>query len=367
MKSLLINQNFLFFVILLLASSFMFNCVQGPVAGPHSPRTDEDPDDNINRKGALKCTLPNCSGSKCCDKEDKDCDKWCSDYDYLHLSGDGLDKCLSLEKKFVEKQLVALFNDILTNPSEDKLIKMVQQEELDAVCASVKELDVDLLEDLIEEYSSYDARLFLHYMGVQTPAIEIFEKTPEKEDGVEIFKALLEKAGNSSSDKAVEKILQALKTKIKFEDDDEETVLERALNHNNSRLVQFVHKNIVTDNEEGICGEDNESYHPVPGTTYPLPGGSDAERPAEAKKRQACILAVYCYIDDTREGNRFRRSLSFLLKEKQVQTFIRLPHGKGGLEVPSTQAQKEWNHTACEDLKKDWDNGDIDLGLRRGH
>ena len=366
----------------------MSNCSSPTEDGTRTDtRQTEKRNEDRNQTELLKCSLPKCSGSKCCDTKDEECTDYCGDSDYLDLSGDGYSKCLTLEKTFIKNKLHVLFNDVLSNPDEENLIQKIKQEELDIICSAVKELSTDLLEDLIDEYGPYEAQLLLNYVGVRKSALEIFTKTEEKEDGIELFKKLLEKAGDrSNADKQEGKILKALKNKNEFQDDDEESILQRALNSKNKALVHFIHENLIKDKDEGLCGGDNERYHPQPieraqtqeyvykdtnTVDTPTPGygegvGVPSAIPAARDNSQyACILAVYCYIDNTRGGNMLRKNLAFLLKESGITHFIKSPVRKGGLNLSSHRAQNEWSHQVCYELNLRWKNGTaIDMGLQ---
>ncbi len=383
MKSFFYSPKFLIPLVLspFMAMFFMLNCSspveEGTQTGGRTNKRNED----TKQTNVLKCNLPKCSGSKCCDKEDEECTDYCGDSDYLNLSGDGYHKCLALEKKFVHDKLVIIFKDVLEDPDEEKLIQKIQEEELDIICSAMKELSLDLLEDLIDDYGPYEAQLLLNYVGVKKPALELFTKTQEKEDGIDLFKKLLEKAGDSSGTATKEaKMLQALKDKSEFQDENEVSLLERALNNNNKDLVHFIHKNIVHDKDEGLCGGDNERFHPQPvdraqdikydaNDPNLIPGyGAGSGVPsalsfASDRSQYACILAFYCYIDNTRGGNILRKKLAWLLKESGVRSFIKSPVRKGGLNLSSQKAQDEWPHQACFELNLRWKNGAVDMGL----
>ena len=260
----------------------------------------------------------------------------------------------------MKEKLLVLFDDVLSDPDEEGLIKKVDRKEIEIICSALKELDIDLLEDLIDDYSPYQAEAFLNYVGVQRLAIDIFKNTKEKEDGIELFKKLLEKVGGSSGTKE-QKILNALKAVSTFEDD-EEHILERALNRRNKEFVLFVHNSIVRDKEDGICSGDNKRYHPVPVSGhYRLANSLES---AKKRSRYACILGVYCFIDSTTEGDRFRRSVANLFNNSGVQSLIKNPLTKGGLALTKSAPQNRWSEPACNNLNLYWNNGpSLDMGL----
>ena len=363
---------FLLFLSLITALCFMFNCSSpspGEGTGANTDPTDSDEGGGDGTTTSqIECALPKCSGSKCCNKVDKEekeeCENWCGGREYLDLSGEGYKICLALERKFVKEKLVVLFgDDVLGDPDEEKLIKKMDKEDINVICSAVRELDIDLLENLIDDYVPYQAEVFLNWVGVNKLAIEIFKNTKDTGDGIDLFKKLLEKVGGSSGTQW-QKILNALKAKNQFEEDDEEHILERALNQNNKELVRFIHNNIVRDREDGICGEDNKRYHPTPDSGSYL-NNEEGFESAKKRSKYACILGVYCFVDDTEEGNRFRKNLAQLLKESGVGSLIRSPTTKGGMGLTNSAPQNEWSHPVCKELRITWNNGAVDMGLNR--
>ena len=382
-----VQLNFLF--LLLVVAFFVFNCSQpqegttkNTEVGDNTRQSSQDPE------STLKCALPNCSGSKCCNKGDEEekeeCEDWCGKSDYLSLSSSAYDKCLSLERKFVEKELLVLFGDNrLKEPDEEELLN-IKNEDVETICSAVRGLDKDIWHNLIKEYSSHQAGLVLQWLGVEKSTVEIFEKTKKKEDGIEMLRSLLERVGRgmrSLRDPTVEesadqRILDGLKAKIDFSNEDEQHILKRALDNNNKRLVEFIHKNILLD-DDGLCGEDNEKYYPNPNeqvynksfTCSDSTKGSNNDHPgyttgslknfldeANENRQEACILAVYCSIDDTRQGNRFRADLARVVNTSSVRSFIRNSVEKGGLGLPNQKYQDKWTHEVCYHLNLRWKN-----------
>ena len=202
----------------------------------------------------LKCELPKCSGSKCCDEEDKDCDNICSDSDYLKLSGDAYDKCIGLSESTVDR-LGELFKDILEHPKDAGKLEDLEKEDIDLICGVVKELDKDVLEDRIDDYSTSNAKRFLEWAANEKTVIEIFENTEDTDDGIKMVKTLLETAGNGDGDEGV---LKGLSVDVNHESgsDEDEHVLYLALQKSNSRLVAFIHDEIISD-DKGLCSSGN--------------------------------------------------------------------------------------------------------------
>ncbi len=371
MKMLLQNRIWL---ALLLSSSlallFISNCTtergsEGPTTSTTASSNDGGSSGSDN---TLSCDLIEqctgnkcqCSGSDCC-KDDEDCQDKCKDplsSDGLKLSGAARDTCFHLEEDMVTK----LFNliDDLDKPKVERLREIGQDtDDMNLICSAVKELDYDLLDDRIENYSTTEAKRVLGWAAESDTAVEIFENA-EDDKGLPMFQKLLQKASGGSGDQGV---LDGLTKEVIVEDDDDDNqhIMRWALNGSKHKLVRWIHNEIITDKDEGLCGDDNKSNRPTSGT--------DAHDDDYAEA--ACILGVYCKIapNDDSEDNDFRQEMAELIdSEVEVSDFIKEDASEGGLKPTNPPANwddlaDDWANKACAELKTEWDNGALDLDL----
>ncbi|MDE0118946.1 MAG: hypothetical protein OXM55_02930 [Bdellovibrionales bacterium] len=369
MKTLLQNKIGLALILSCsLALLFISNCTERGSEGP--PATTNATNDGGSSTGSdslLSCDLIEkcsgktcqCSGSDCC-KEDEDCQDKCT----KSFSDDGLrlrnktakNTCFHLQKEMVDR-LFELIED-LDKPKVERLGEIGQDEDdMNLICSAVKELDHDLLDERIDEYSSTDAKRVLGWGTESLEALAIFENAEDKE-GVPMFQKLLQKASGASGDQGV---LDGLTVDVAVEDDsnDEKHVMRWALENNNEALVRWIHNEIIADHDESLCGDKNKSnwpnHHPV------------NARFKEKYGDKACILGVYCKIaSDTTNSNDndFRQKMAELIdSEVEISDFIEEVTTEGGLGLGEDPAE-DWAYAACTALKSQWNNSaNLDLGL----
>ena len=343
--------------------------------------TTSDPKDKDEGR-SLECALPSeCSGDDCC-HTDKKCIKWCKDNDYLDLSGDARKKCENLDKTVVEN-LVRLFGNIFKKPTEKKLLDL-NSEDMELACAAVQDLDHDILANKIDDYtSSIPPKRILKWLAERPAALNIFQAAEDDED-VEMIKKVLQKASNKTGNQGVIDGLSQI-----IDNDDNHHILSLAEKEDNEDLIKFIHEEMVLD-DDGICGEGNL-----------LPRANDccwstqlrsppSYTPAETTiadgkyKTQACILAVYCKINNQHPNADFMMNIAELLSEGDVFDFIKEIKENGGLTLSanvvaqwthvnrnlilSEDDAEKWTPAACNRLKLFWNNPKVgtkylDLGL----
>lgn len=315
-----------------------------------------------SRGATLTCKLPSGNGS--CEKNDK-CVKWCEDNDYLDLSGDARDKCLDLNEKTVE-DLVFLFDDVFEKPDDEKLDDL-KKEDLELICAAVKELDHDVLADRLNYSSSARAQYVTEWVAKTKGAIEIFENVKKKGEGLKMFKKLISRAGTGSGTDD-DDVLEGLAVNVASDSDEDTNVLRVALDENNNGLVSYIHNDIIADEDE-ICSGSNQ---PVPnsgctptGVTNSVDYDASATG-ATGFKEESCILAVYCKIapgSDDDDDNEFRKDMSAFLKNRNIAKFIEEEISSGGLGLTENDAD-DWTGKVCEHLRACWnDSSSLALGL----
>ena len=249
-----------------LAAGIMSGCSSdqgdrtGTTTGSSDGRSDggrNDRRDDRRSQAKLKCELPSCSGSSCCDKEDKngdldeDCEDWCKKD--LSLSGDAYDKCLALDEIVIEDDLLFLFDERLSRPEFEEL-ESLKSADIEVICAAVKHLDSDLLSEKIDKYSNTDAKAMLEWLATEDTILEIYDNA-EDDEGIKMIKALLEKVGTGTGDGA---ILNGLGVDVS-QDNDDDNVFQLAQS-NNEQFVDYLHNEIITHEKE-ICAKTNQ---PVP-------------------------------------------------------------------------------------------------------
>ena len=375
----------------LLVLMLVFAC-STPESKPDSDGTStadrsDDDDEGDDDEEKFACSLPKCSGSKCCNKgskKDKDqCKEWCSGGKYLDLPGSASSKdspvyrCLSLGRDYV-KRLVELFSDKgLKDVEEDKL-KKIEEEDIGPICAAVRELDVELLENIIEDYSDGNAESILGWIAQEEKAIQIFKNTKKDEDGIKMFQSLLEKFGSDSDESGM---LNGLEADIDFAGNENKNLLALALKSRNDDLVNFVHDEILKDKNEGLCGDKRKNSYPVPKegdsaletptgygecTGSCTAGGDDDPGAyisnANSKKQQACLLAVYCNkVAEGSDEDSVREDIAVIVKDSGIEKFIKDALSKGGLGFTTGDEKEEWPNTVCERLNALWNDASPDV------
>ena len=342
--------------IVLILSCVLFAVVIVNCSSPRHERPDDPDDEDIIKKGEniLTCILPQCNGYECCYEEDSQCDNWCEDE--LDLSGRQYDACITLEKDIVE-DLVALFEEKLKRPKEEDL-EDLEKEDVELICAAVKELDHDILGDRIDDYNSARAKQFLEWAAEEESVVEVFTNA-KKNESVKMFKRLLHKASGAGGDTTDQGVLEGLTKGVNSEEAGEH-VLYLAFKQSNEGLVKFIHKKIVSHKDE-LCDKKNQ---PLPDTAALVDrnGDGDTDDADETYKsvgfeKEACMLAVYCKIaaagDDAAD---FRSDMAnFLGDGGDVGDFIEEPLADGGLGIEEDKAE-DWSDTSCENLKTYWND-----------
>ena len=335
-------------------------------------KKDKDDDDDDDK---LSCSLPSCSGSDCCSKDDDDCDDWCTGNKFLDLSGTAAKKCLSLDKDVVE-DLKKLFDKTLDKPSIGKL-EDLEEDDINLICAGVKELDSSVWSDRIKKYNSSRAKSVLEWIAGKEEVLEVFENA-EDDDGLDMFKDLLKKVGSKSNEYA--DILSGLRAEINTGDDaeDRKPLMALADKDGNENLIRYIHEYLILDEDEGICGKESRRPVPVQG---PYNEGDELTN-AKQYTEEACILAVYCTMDDTlsaSDGNKFRKAMADTVDSGDVIGFIKTAVGEGGLTRSATNCPDdkdgsavcvitddgadEWSDNACNNLKYFWNRGTTNIYL----
>ena len=319
--------------------------VERPVGG-------DDGDDADRTRGALTCKLPSGNGS--CEKKDK-CVDWCEDE--LDLSGDARDKCFDLDDETV-KDLVYFFDDVFESP-DDETLDDLNDEDIELICAAVKELEYEVLDNRLDYSNKAKAQYVLEWVAKTKEAIEIFENA-EDDKGLKMFKKLLSRAGGNSGtgDKDV---LEGLAINVASDNDDNKNVLQVALDENNDRLVEYIHHDIIADEDE-LCSSTNQ---PTPkssctaietgSTSVDTYGGADAD--AGDYTEEACILGVYCKMAhrDIDDDNEFRKDIAEYLKHRNIANFIEESIDEGGGLGRSEDDADDWTYNVCKQLNDCWE------------
>ncbi len=285
-------------------------------------KKDKDDDDDDDK---LSCSLPSCSGSDCCSKDDDDCDDWCTGNKFLDLSGTAAKKCLSLDKDVVE-DLKKLFDKTLDKPSIGKL-EDLEEDDIELMCAGVKDLDSSVWSDRIKKYNSSRAKSVLEWIAGKEEVLEVFENA-EDDDGLDMFKDLLRKVGSKSNEYA--DILSGLRAEINTGDDSEDRkpLMALADKDGNEDLIRYIHEYLILDEDEGICGKESRRPEAEAHVAYdPHKYTTEAAETANSNFREeACILAVYCTMDDNLsaiDGNKFRKAMADTVDSSDVISFIK--------------------------------------------
>ena len=337
MKVLLkIKTGIVLILSIFLAVAIVSSCTPEP-GRRDAPAGDKKTDTDRKATSTLKCKLPSGNGS--C-KKDKDCVDWCEDD--LNLSGDARDKCFDLDDKTVER-LVELFDDVFEKPDDEKLDDL-KQEDLELICSAVKELDHDVLADRLDYSSSSRAKYVLEWVAETKEAIEVFENA-EKDEGLKMFKKLLSRAGGQSGT-GDDDVLAGLVENVASDSDEDKNVIRIALDANNDKLVNYIHDDIITDEDE-LCSSSNQP------SELGNCGGTSAY--SSDSEEDACILGVYCKMapDDNDGDNEFRKDIADYLKHRNIVNFIKEDVEDGGLGLTADDAD-DWTHAVCVKLDTCW-------------
>jgi hypothetical protein len=346
--------------VVLALSCFLFLAVVVSCTRKSNP-SPEDEAETIEKetKGILTCELPRCGGSDdCCYEEDEQCDNWC-DSD-LNLGGRHYDACVALRKDTV-KDLVELFDEKLKKPKEDDLDDLGKEEQ-ELICGAVKELDYDILGDLIDNYNHTRAKQFLEWAG-ETPGVADIFKNAEDDEGEKMFKRLLYRASGGTGETTDQGILDGLTEGVNKEEAGEH-VLYLAFKNKNENLIEFIHEEIVSHRDE-LC-DDKHYPEPDAAALWPDDDGADQPYASTGFEKEACVLGVYCKIaaagDDASD---FRHDMAkFLGDGGDMADFIEESLSDGGLGLTEDDAE-DWTDAACTNLKTYWNDkeGGLDLDL----
>ena len=369
MKTLLKNKIGWALVLAVLMSLFLVsNCTSDPGTGRTTTTTTTTTGGTTSseRESKLACELPSCSGTCCEDVENDKCKKKCtrSYKNGLGISGsDNRDLCFDMGEKDVEKLLDITV--VIDKANDDKLNELGNSEErMNLLCAGVSKLDYGILDDRIKRYSTTDAKRLLGWAAEFETALDVFENA-EDDKGVPMFERLLSKAdGGTVSDS---NILGGLTTEVKTKEADDAEANNKpyfmrwALDRGNEEFAQWVHDEIIEDDEDGLCKDSN----------LPIPIVSSGS-PENDYKEAACLLAVYCKMapGNTSEDNEFRKNIAEGIAQSSdvsdlIKEAVTDPNSKGGLGLSSDDSDaEEWTRKACCQLNKKWKNGGLgDLGL----
>ncbi len=372
MKTLLKNKIGWALVLAVLMSLFLVsNCTSDPGTGRTTTTTTTTTGGTTSseRESKLACELPSCSGT-CCE-DDKDCKDLCkkslSAGKSLGInSSSARDKCYAMGKEDVEK-LVEITKK-LHKPSEKDLAEIGGSEEsMNLLCAAVSKLEHEILEDRINDFtSSNHAKRMLGWIAETETTYDVFVNA-EDDEGVDMFKKLLRKAGDGSND--VE-ILNGLLKEVETDDTNgvdrkSETYFMRwALSKGNTDIVKWVHEEII--GEEGLCKGDN----------LPVPVADNGVSDNSEYGTAACLLGVYCKMasDNNSEDNDFRENIAENIggDRNDVDNLIEATEDKaatgsetkvyGGLGRSESEAEA-WNLKACCKLDENWNDGSLGLDL----
>ena len=345
------NQRIFWILIVSISTVIMLNSCSNDKDS--TPAKDPVKNPSSTSDSSLSCNLPTCSGSDCCDEDDKDCENICNRK--LGLRGDSLDKCYALEKEVVE-DLENIFSDIFGNPDVQDL-RTIGEDDIELACAAVKEIDVDILGDVIEDYSSNssDSVKVLGWIAETENAWEIFN---QGEDSIELLRDLLKKAGGGTDGDSA--ILEGLKEDVELEKSrDNAPFLVVADDHDNTDLIAFIHSNIITDKDDEICSKKSNWPDVDDSASSPVTNADETDQEA------ACILGVYCAIAPPSEedADKFRESVASFLSEDDVEKLIKNDLDRGGLGLDDDKDYEEWSDRACNTLAEKWANDGLDLGL----
>lgn len=294
----------------------------------------------------IDCSLDS-EGDTCSDSSS--CRNLCDDE--LELSGDALDECEKLGEDTV-KDLVELFYDDLTKPTQDKLDSL-KLDDIELMCGAVRKLGEEILEEKIEDYTTSPAKRFLAWMAEKDEVLDIWkaielkgeeeEERKPREDAVDILRTLIHRAGGGSKsddDISDTELLTGLKAGL---DDNSRSFLEIAQRANNVELIKYVHKELI-DNDDQLCKEEN----------YPtaIPGKSGAGERTDGE--DACVLGVYCKIapPSASKSQKIREEISQIVDADFI-SLVKSPLLEGGLGLSEDDAE-EWTNNACHCLVDFW-------------
>ena len=369
-------------------------------AGGSSTGGDGDANDTKKRskKTSKKVTYLECeefdtgSGSDYCEEEDTDCKKWCAGRDYLNLSSrDARDTCYEMKKDTVEK-LAEWVKDrgLIERPDYSDLDEL-NKEDIDLLCSAVKYLDYKILDRYFSDYKSKYGKVMLAWVAQNKEVLDIFENAVDskgRDKGVPLMKDLLKAAGtNSGSDS--DKIMSGLSVDLKRDEntdrEDQQHVLSLANDANNEEFIDYIHDNIISDNDDGLCEAENDRPNPDAGAAS-KPYNVAEGNLADDSNYEACILGVYCRIaarsasavTTDEEDAEFRKDMvEFVSDGGSVSDWINTVRAEGGLNgtprggggTPAAIALDEedgdeWTINACNNLKSFWNSSSsLDLDL----
>ena len=271
-----------------------------------------------------------------------------------------------LDDETVE-DLVFLFDDVLEKPDDEKLDDL-KKEDVELICAAVKELDYKVLDDRLDYSSSSRPKYVLEWVAKTKEAIEIFENAEDNE-GLKMFKKLLSRAGGNSGT-GDEDVLAGLIENVASESDEDKNVIQVALDENNDRLVEYIHNDIIADEDE-LCSDTNlptvDSSVNKLDCSAKSGSGDDLDNTAyrSDSAEDACILGVYCKMapGNGDDANEFRKDIAEYLKHRNIANFIEQSVDDGGLGLTDDDAD-DWTPAVCTRLKKCWENNtSLNLGL----
>ncbi len=281
------------------------------------------------------------SGVTCCSEDDK-CSDFCSD----SFDGTAESNCQDLSEATGEKMRKFVENN-LKNPDYDDVLRKLETSDYELFCTMLNKLDVSVWVEQIDDgnFSTSDAQQSIEWV-VRTGQVTNIISQLEEEQREELLTLLLQSlAGSETSDA---NLLEGLTAKRVGSSN---SVLDLAVDSDNKTLIRIFHRKIV---EETLCENSNR---PVPAST---------NKEASERDEEACVLAVYCHkassFDDD-DAEKLRKKLAKILGINGVENLIKDPIADGGLGLDEKDAANDWNNQACSELKKQWKNGSLILGL----
>ena len=315
--------------------------------GTDTKETKRDRKTGSSRTTYLSCeAFDTGSGSDYCDSKDKDCKKWCAGSSYLNLSGTSRNTCYEMEKDTVET-LADWFKErgTIGRPDYDDLNEL-DSDDLELLCSAVR-LDYKLLERYFKDYSKNHARIMLSWVAQNKEFLDVLDNAESRgnDKGVPLLRELLKSAGTNSgsdSDKIMSGLAEDLKQDKDTDSTDQQHVLSLAEDASNEDFINYVHNNVIADDDDGLC-EENDRPNPDAGTSG-QPYDTDASHGNEGEDAkgydlEACILGVYCKIAEeslatnATEDNDFRESIAGIVSNgDDVSDWINTAKTSGGLD-----------------------------------
>ena len=308
-------------------------------------------------------SLPSCSEQDCC-YQNKTCVRQCIE---LFSKQKKVDRCLHLPSLWVKK-MDQLINHVLADPEEKSLRNINVQ-----VWWSVMTLSPEPYLRKIRNYDRKSAQIILRYIGANNREFNKMFQTLNSSVKSNILIALLRQNTNIAllDDN---RLLSGLKTPL-WEKEEEISFLKLMEKHQNSTLMLFVHRKIISKH---LC--DYTINQPRP-TDYPVPAESSRSQSKASSmlfrgnkySHSACVLAVYCHLTgdytdgqyvpepDQQDGRRLRKRMAKELKSSRVRRFIQAPQTIGGLNLE--ESADEWPDPACARLAELYDSAQLQFGL----